>query len=290
MNYTEQRNYIIAVIVSLIFHFSLLITYFLGIPTSQNAGLDTFPVSLVEIASGSPERTVVSQPDNKSNITVAINQNNRQPHKGKTVTKSNVNPNQTSKNAAALSKKEKIAVPGNPVEKYGNQSSSGGNIETQPNVNPNPPSKNATLSPEKEEMTVSNNSRANSGNQRVFSGNTEKITGPQNSGIVQPQDLGTGEELVLVLGPMPAYPPKAMKDGKEGNAAVRILVDSGGSLDLAIVTKSSGDLRLDYAAIASIKRKWKFKPIAKGYYIDLVFSFNVHIGVSVRFLNSKTRS
>jgi TonB family protein len=295
MNDTEHRNYIIAVIVSLIFHFSLLAIYLGSTPASKNPGLETFPVGLVEIASSSSSaglraEGMVSQPNNQSIITVAHNQRNRQPHKVKTEIKPNVNSNQPSKNIAALSKKAKIAVSGNPVEKPGNQSRPpGGNIETKSNLSPDSPSRGAIVPPKKEETVVSNNPGEKPGNQIALSGNNEKLTASQNSAVSQPQDLGTGEAMVTVLGPMPTYPSKAMKEGKEGNVAVRIFVNAGGGSDLAIVTKSSGDLRLDYAAISSIKQKWKFKLITKGYYIDLVFSFNVHIGVSVRFLNSKTR-
>jgi TonB family protein len=96
--------------------------------------------------------------------------------------------------------------------------------------------------------------------------------------------------MVTVLGPMPTYPPKARKEGKEGKVVVRVLVNAGGDLMLAIITGSSGDIRLDYATITAIKQKWKFKSITKGYYIDLAFSFNAQIGVSVKFLGSKTRA
>ena len=72
--------------------------------------------------------------------------------------------------------------------------------------------------------------------------------------------------------------------------AVRILVDGDGDLELVIITKSSGDIRLDYAATSSIERNWKFSQIFEDYYIDLVFSFRLQTGVSVKFLNSETRT
>ena len=103
------------------------------------------------------------------------------------------------------------------------------------------------------------------------------------------RSFGTGEAMVKIVGPMPTYPPAAFREGKEGTVAVRVLVNAAGQVDLVIVTKSSGDLRLDYAATSSVEREWKFTSLNEGYYIDLLFSFDLQIGTSVRFITSKTR-
>jgi TonB family protein len=283
MNFTEQKNYIIAGVVSLTFHFLLLAIYLPGMLDSKNPGLETLPVGLVEIASGSPGEVMVSLSKNRPDISAALNsQGSRQPHKEKIEIKSAVNSNQSPADATTISQKEAVAA-------SGNQSSSSGDIEIKSAANPNQPPKDTVALPKKEATAVSDNPSERPGIQSTLSGNTEAINDSGNSGIRGPQSLGTGEEMVAILGPMPPYPSNALKERKEGNVAMRILVKADGSLDIVIITDSSGDLRLDYAATSSIKRKWKFQPITKDYYIDLVFSFSVQIGVSVKFLNSKTR-
>jgi TonB family protein len=268
MNFTEQKNYIIAGVVSLTFHFLLLAIYLPGILASKNPGLETFPVGLVEIASGSPGEVIVSLSKNRPDISAALNsQGSRQPHKEKIEIKSAVYSNQSPTDATTIPKKEAVAT-------SGNQNSSSGDIEIKSAANPNQSPQDTVALPKKEATAVSDNPWERPGIQSTLRG---------------PQNLGTGEEMVTILGPMPPYPSNALKEGKEGNVAARILVKADGSLDIVIITDSSGDLRLDYAATSSIKRKWKFQPITKDYYIDLVFSFSVQIGVSVKFLNSKTR-
>lgn len=292
MNFTEHKDYLIAILVSLTFHLLLLIINLPGIPASQNRGLETFPVGLVEIASGSPKGVMVSLPKYKLNRSVALNSPGRRKlpkvHQGITKIKSNENPHQPPKDAIVLSKKKGIAVSDNHQEKPGDYSTPGGNTAIKPIVNPNQPPKDSTV-PKKEEMAVADNPTENPGNQSTPSGNNEAITGSDDSATSQPQGLGTGEGMVTVLGPMPAYPQNAKNEGKEGYVEVRILVNAAGSLELVIVTDSSDDIRLDYAATSSIEQGWKFKAVAKNYFIDLIFSFKIQTGVSVEFIDSETR-
>ena len=235
MDFTEQKNYIFAIFVSLIVHFFLLI-YLPGIPVPQQPELKTLNVGLVEFSSG----------DKIRQISVALNTPEKgRAYHGKTELKSAEEPVQPSKDTAMLPEKEKVAASDTPVEKPESQSAAGGN--------------------------------------------TKEITGSGNFGPVEPQSFGTGEAMVKIIGPMPSYPPTAYREGKEGKVAVRILVNADGQLDLVIVTKTSGDIRLDYAVTSSIEGKWKFTSINEGYYIDLTFSFDLHIGASVKFLASKTR-
>jgi TonB family protein len=285
---TEQTYYSIAVVVSLILHFFLLAINLPGILALNNPGLETFPVGLVELASGLPAGEMVSLPKNPDQ-SVAVNRpGNRQPLRGANELKTNLNPNRPLQNAAVPSQKEADAVSGNPVERSGDKSVSGNNIGEKTNINPYQPFNDASVPPKKEEIAASDHPAGKTGNQNLPGGSMEKVTGSGNSRADEPQNFGTGEEMVTALA-MPAYPPKVLKEGKEGNVMVRILVNAGGGLSLAIITKSSGDLRLDHAAIASIQKQWKFKAMPKGYYIDVVFSFSARIGASVRFLNAKTR-
>ncbi len=283
MNLTEQKYYSIAIIVSLIFHLLLLTIDLPGILDLKNPGLEAFPVGLVEVASEPPAEEMVSLPQN-SNQSVAFNRpGSRQSLKGANEIKTNPNPNQSPlHNATAPSKKGGDAVSGNPVERSGDKS------VPKTNINPYQPSNDVIATPKKEEVTAFDHAAGKTGNQNLPGGNIEKITGSENSRDNELPDFGTGEEMVTAL-TMPTYPSIVMKEGKEGNVSVRVLVNAGGGLGLAIITKSSGDLRLDHAAVTSIQKKWKFKAMPKGYYIDLVFSFSVRIGVSVKFLNAKTR-
>lgn len=265
MNFTEQKNYIIAVFVSLIIHFSMI--YLPGIQAPEKPALNTFPVSLMEIPSGNEIRqiSVVLNPSGKE-----------QSHKGRTEMRS--------------SEKEEVAASDTLVKKPENQSTSKEETKIEsPEKSVQAPSNTAVL-PKKEEIAPFEAHAKQSENQGASDTDTKGITGPGNSSTGEPRSFGTGEAMVKIVGPMPTYPPAALKEGKEGEVAVRILVNADGRLDLVIVTKSSGDVRLDYAATSSVERKWKFTSINEGYYIDLVFSFDIHIGTSVKFLASKTRS
>ena len=207
MNFTEQKNYLIAVIVSLTFHFLLLIISLPGILASKKPVLETFPVGLVEIASGSPKGVMVPLPKNHSDLSVAFNSTgSRQLYKGKTEMKSNVNPNQPPKDATELSKKEEIAVSGNSMDKPGNQSAPSGKIEMKSYVNPNQLPRNVTVLPKNEAIAVSGNHLEKPGDQRSLSGTIEEITNFGNSGTTQTR-FGTGKAMVTDLQPMPPYPP-----------------------------------------------------------------------------------
>ncbi|HBE79289.1 MAG TPA: hypothetical protein DDW65_16180 [Firmicutes bacterium] len=111
-----------------------------------------------------------------------------------------------------------------------------------------------------------------------------------NGDAGKPFGFGTGEGMVTVLGPLPTYPKNALNEGKEGTVLVKVLVKADGSLEQVRLNQSSGDLRLDKAAVSVIERTWKFKPVTKDYFIDLAFSFNIQTaGVSLKFINSESR-
>lgn len=253
MNYTERNNYIIAVFVSLIIHFCLLIIRLSGMLVLEEPELKTFPIELVEFSTESGSRQ----------LTVALNV----PKK--------VQPKMEAVKDATVNKSE-------------DQSASGEKTEKE-SVEPAQPLEDAPLLTEKKETIASDTLVNNPENQSATGENTGKTTGFENPVTGEVQSFGTGEAMVEIIGPMPVYPRAALKEGIEGEVTVRILVDADGRLELPIVRKTSGDVRLDYAATSSIKRKWKFTSINKGYYIDLIFSFDLHTGVSVKFIASKTR-
>jgi len=60
--------------------------------------------------------------------------------------------------------------------------------------------------------------------------------------------------------PRPDYPERARELGQEGTVILLVLVDKDGSVAEAEVDKSSGYSLLDGSALATVKRKWQFKP------------------------------
>jgi protein TonB len=57
----------------------------------------------------------------------------------------------------------------------------------------------------------------------------------------------------------PAYPRDARRDGVEGTTVLRVSLDTKGRVTDVAVATSSGDTRLDDAAVRSV-RTWKFSP------------------------------
>lgn len=253
MNYTERNNYMIAVLVSLIIHFCLLTIHLSGLLVPEEPELKTFPVGLVELSTESRSRQ----------LTVALNVPKKEQPKMEDAEKTYL---KKFKGQSAPSEKPEIK-----------------------SVAPTQPSEDAAIFTKKKETAASDPFVENPENQSATREDAEKTTGFENSGAGETESFGTGEAMVKIIGPMPTYPRAALKEGIEGEVTVRILVNADGQLDLPIVIKTSGDVRLDYAATSSIERNWKFTSINKGYYIDLTFSFDLHTKVSVKFIASKTR-
>ena len=57
----------------------------------------------------------------------------------------------------------------------------------------------------------------------------------------------------------PRYPASAQADGVEGTVRLRVTVGTGGNVEQVVVAASSGDSRLDSAAVAAV-RLWKYRP------------------------------
>lgn len=243
MNISERKNYLIAILVSLLVHFFLGMLHSPRIPAPEKPDYEVYSFGLMEFASDIPR-----QP-----LTVALNV---------PVVKS-----RSHQEKAEI----KSAEPAPP-----------------PKEAPKEVAKEAAPLPETERAEAFDAPAAESEVQSVSGAEIEEMTGFENLPDEQ-RSFGTGEAMVKIVGPMPTYPPAAFREGKEGTVTVRVLVNAAGQVDLVIVTKSSGDLRLDYAATSSVEREWKFTSLNEGYYIDLLFSFDLQIGTSVRFITSKTR-
>ncbi len=63
--------------------------------------------------------------------------------------------------------------------------------------------------------------------------------------------------------PPPPYPPIARRNGEQGRVLLRVHVTSAGTPDAVEVRTSSGSLRLDNAALETV-RQWRFVPARRG--------------------------
>ncbi|WP_343684620.1 TonB family protein [Asticcacaulis sp.] len=81
---------------------------------------------------------------------------------------------------------------------------------------------------------------------------------------VQPRNdfVGVDVDMALSTNPPPAYPPQAKARREEGTVQLRLQVRSDGTVGEVQVQASSGSMRLDRAAIDSVKR-WKFRPATR---------------------------
>jgi protein TonB len=63
--------------------------------------------------------------------------------------------------------------------------------------------------------------------------------------------------------PKPVYPARSRRLGEQGRVVLRVLVNAGGTADQVQVRASSGFLRLDDAALDTVRR-WRFVPAKRG--------------------------
>ncbi|NLY75076.1 MAG: TonB family protein [Firmicutes bacterium] len=104
-----------------------------------------------------------------------------------------------------------------------------------------------------------------------------------------PVSLGDGTGMINGFGQAPYYPKNAVNEGVEGKVLVRALVKTDGSLEAVELVESSGDARLDRAAVNSLYENWVFKPHSEAYYIEVSFSFSLNSGVGYQLVRSATR-
>lgn len=60
--------------------------------------------------------------------------------------------------------------------------------------------------------------------------------------------------------PPPRYPASARAEGIEGTVVLTLTIDTTGRVVEARVQRSSGDVRLDQAAVRDVKNTWRFSP------------------------------
>lgn len=290
---TDRRNYRIAILVSLIFHGSLILVCLPAFFSPKPVPVDTLPVGMVEIAPGSGKSGGELQAAGNSEVKQA---SQSQPVKNDTTQKTTKTdtvktitakkPDEKSTSTRDLSNKKTDSDKENSIAATKGDKQP---VQQQPKD-----SKESKDSKDSGGTSGSNNGAGGTasggsggtGGENAGNGNGSGAGNGNGSG---PVGLGTGEGKVSRMGPVPPYPKNAMNEGKEGEVGVRILVRADGSLEQVNVQKSSGDDRLDRAAVVNIEKNWKFAPETKDYYIDLIFAFSIQNGVSIKFVNSQTR-
>lgn len=114
-------------------------------------------------------------------------------------------------------------------------------------------------------------------------GNGTADTGPAVPTAPPKPSLGSGAGQLLTGG-APIYPKNAQNEGITGAVTYRIILDATGKPTQFELVTSSGDSRLDAAALRSLKR-WSFRSAAEDYFILVQFVFAVD-NVRVIHLNA----
>ncbi len=251
MTRIEQRNYKIALAVSIALHLVILLAYIPAHTFPRNVFLDTIPVGMVEIPAGSsltgpPAANIASNPGSGDSQPVL-------PDTGSVVHK----PDKTGPQERDSLKVKPTVVP--KVTEVKKPAS-----DVKPGQKPG----------DRDGPSGPDGTGAGGG-----------IGGVQNG----PIGFGTGEGQVLRLGRMPTYPKGAMNEGKEGDVGVKLLISAGGALEKIELIQPSGDERLDKAVIYALQNEWQFKPQSQRYYIEIVFSFSIAKGTCTpKYIHSET--
>lgn len=87
-------------------------------------------------------------------------------------------------------------------------------------------------------------------------------TAPAVAETPKPAPKGETRTARILSQPRPAYPSDARDDGVEGTVALTVSIDAQGHVTSAKVAQSSGDRRLDRAAVEAVG-KWTYAPSLK---------------------------
>ncbi len=251
MTVSERWNYLIAGLLSLVFHILIGIMALPQLLTGGPVELDTFPVGVVELSGGIDAWGVRAGVGGGDDTLAA-------PAKPVTV-------------KPVPAKPQPIAV------QPGAGQGTGQGPETAKSAVP--PKDGIAVGPKATAApSASGPGPAGSGS-----------AGSGGAGDGLPIRMGTGEKQVAVLGAMPPYPKNALNEGAEGDVALRILVRANGELERIVPLKPGGDERLNRVAVRAVEQNWQFKPGSDPYLIELTFVFRVDSGVGVKFIKAETR-
>jgi TonB family protein len=253
----ENHDYQIAILGSLVFHLVLFMIYFPNASLRQDMNLKTYPVGMVTLSKG---------PAGLADETPVIDTKVNEKDPPRPVTKP-----------------ENPPVRQEPVKKVPDP--------PRTNLPPRVPVENSIATsdgPNSTEKPVTPVPAVNSGGNMAGPGEGAEPGGSGSGAPPEPRGLGNGEGKVFQMGALPPYPKNALNEGIQGTVGLRILVFENGGLEKIDLMSSSGDPRLDNAALRTVKN-WRFQPESEAYYIDIVFAFDLKNGVSVKFIKAETR-
>jgi periplasmic protein TonB len=87
---------------------------------------------------------------------------------------------------------------------------------------------------------------------------------PRDTPPPSPPAIFTPARIVLASLTTPEYPPLSRRLLEQGTLRLRLSIGAGGEVSDAIVEQSSGYPRLDNAAVAWVKSRWRYQPAMEG--------------------------
>lgn len=156
------------------------------------------------------------------------------------------------------------------------------NEQPKPAKSDNPPVKTGEKAAPKPPLTNSQDTGTTNA-ETSGNGNGTSGTGASTPAVPSKPGLGNGQGQVAAGG-APIYPKNAQNEGITGAVTYRVSIDTSGKIFRTEALTSSGDARLDAAALRTIK-KWSFRSAEENYYIIVQFIFSPE-GVRVSHLSA----
>lgn len=288
MTATEQKNYQIAVAISVLFHLALILIY---IPQYLviTPGVDTVSAELVDFSAGiEPAKSVttsksqikapeVTKTEPVKSAPKLQQQKELTPSKEKV--KENISPKEEVKEI--VKPKEEVKEVIKPKEEV--KSVEPVEKKVEPAKQPTP---EATETPKNSKSVVSGGSDGKNG---------KETSSEDGNGDLAPKgpvikNLGDGSGMVSKQGSGLKYTKYLMNLGKEGETVLRVFLKPDGSIERVQFKTKSEEIDLDRASESFIRNYWKFKPNEEAYFVDLSFHFaKENWDIKVKYLGSQTR-
>ncbi len=246
MNAREKKNYIIAIVLSILSHALIAFVYIPQNLMEQPVEFEDFSVKMVEISLQAKAKT-------KTEVTEKKKELPEQPQK--------------------VEKKEVVKPKPKPVPQQATTKEP--ELPTKNDPQAKPPA-------EKAAETIG-------ANQEVAEVKPTPSASPTPTPF-RPKSMGSGQQMLTSGGDdLPNYPKNAMNEGIEGKVYLKIKVGQKGNVVSALVVQSAKDSRLDNVVLRGVRNYWKFKAYPENYYVNVVFSFSIDEGVTMKFTKAETR-
>ncbi|HOL08701.1 MAG TPA: TonB family protein [Bacillota bacterium] len=268
MNSKERNDYIIATIISIIFHVLLLVIVFpAGFLFGKPGGTDIFAAEIVEF----PSSEMNPQEMNPSELNQAIETAEAKPDQIEE--KQPVSKEQN--------KGESLSVRPPDVKQDLTKVKP---LEAKPEI-----AKESKPKTESEPVTKPDLKTTSTDNNKTTTDLPAQPTLPSG-----PKSLGNGTGMVVrgLTGRNYPYPKNAANLDLEGEVLLRVEVEAGGKIAKIDFLKSSDNREMDRAARGYVLNDWIFKPFDDDYYIDLLVKFKIEDGkylVIIEPVKSETR-